>query len=51
MEIIQVIGILLAIAFIIYAAMKGFSILIVAPIAAIVVIVTKPNGFFLCLNR
>ena len=49
MEIIQVIGILLAIVFIIYAAMKGFNILIVAPIAAIVVIVTNQMDFFSAL--
>ena len=46
MEIIQVVGILLAIVLIIYAAMKGFSILIVAPIAAIVVILTNQMDFF-----
>ena len=46
MEIIQVIGILLAIGVIIYAAMKGFSILIVAPIASIIVIVTNQIDFF-----
>ncbi|KWW11013.1 cytochrome C biogenesis protein CcmE [Peribacillus simplex] len=46
MEIIQVVGILLAIAFIIYAAMKGFSILIVAPIAAVIVILTNQMDFF-----
>ena len=46
MEIIQVIGILLAIVFIIYAAMKGFNILIIAPIAAIVVILTNQMDFF-----
>ena len=46
MEIIQVVGILLAIAFIIYAAMKGFNILIVAPIASIIVIVTNQMDFF-----
>jgi H+/gluconate symporter-like permease len=46
MEIIQVIGILLAIAFIIYAAVKGFSVLIVAPIASIVVILTNQMDFF-----
>ena len=49
MEIIQVVGILLAIVLIIYAAMKGFSILIVAPIAAIVVIVTNQMDFFSAL--
>ncbi len=46
MEIIQVIGILLAIAFIIFGAVKGFNILIVAPIAAIVVILTNQMDFF-----
>jgi H+/gluconate symporter-like permease len=46
MEIIQVIGILLAIAFIVYAAVKGFSVLIVAPIASIVVILTNQMDFF-----
>ena len=49
MEIIQVIGILLAIGFIIYTAMKGFNILIVAPIAAIVVILTNQMDFFAAL--
>ncbi len=49
MEIIQVIGILLAIAFIIFAAMKGFNLLIVAPIAAILVIVTNQMDFFSAL--
>lgn len=46
MEIIQVIGILLAIVFIIYAAMKGFNIIVVAPIAAIIVILTNQMDFF-----
>jgi H+/gluconate symporter-like permease len=46
MDIIQVVGILLAIAAIIYAAMKGFNILIVAPIASIIVIVTNQMDFF-----
>ncbi|WP_409274960.1 GntP family permease [Neobacillus sp. SCS-31] len=46
MEIIQVIGILLGIVLIIYGAMKGFSILIVAPIASIIVIVTNQLDFF-----
>ncbi|MEH7414398.1 GntP family permease [Neobacillus drentensis] len=46
MEIIQVIGIFLAIAVIIIAAMKGFNILIVAPIASIIVIVTNQMDFF-----
>ncbi len=46
MEIIQVVGILLAIAMIIYTAMKGFNILIVAPIASIIVIVTNQMDFF-----
>jgi H+/gluconate symporter-like permease len=49
MEIIQVIGILIAIVLIIYAAMKGFSILIVAPIASIVVILTNQLDFFSAL--
>ncbi|WP_428910962.1 GntP family permease [Niallia sp. Krafla_26] len=46
MEIIQVIGILLAIAVIIFTAMKGFNILIVAPIASIIVILTNQMDFF-----
>src|SRR4051794_10032285 len=46
MEIIQVAGILLAIAVIIYVAMKGFNILIVAPIASIIVILTNQMNFF-----
>lgn len=46
MEIIQIAGILLAILIIIYAAMKGFNILMVAPIASIIVIVTNRMDFF-----
>ena len=46
MEIIQVVGILLAILVIIFAAMKGFNILIVAPIASIIVILTNQMDFF-----
>jgi H+/gluconate symporter-like permease len=46
MEIIQIVGILLAILVIIYAAMKGFNILMVAPIASIIVIVTNRMDFF-----
>lgn len=46
MDIIQVLGILLAIAVIIYGAMKGFNILVVAPIASIVVILTNHMAFF-----
>lgn len=46
MEIIQVAGIVLAIVVIIYAAMKGFNILIVAPIASIIVILTNQMDFF-----
>ncbi|MCM3655304.1 GntP family permease [Metabacillus litoralis] len=46
MEIIQIIGILLAIALVIYGSVKGFSILVVAPLAAIVVIVTNQIDFF-----
>ncbi|WP_285766684.1 GntP family permease [Peribacillus sp. SI8-4] len=46
MEIIQVVGIVLAIAFIIYAAMKGFSILIVAPVASVIVILTNQMDLF-----
>ncbi|MDW0116346.1 GntP family permease [Sporosarcina thermotolerans] len=46
MESIQVIGILLAIALIVFAAMKGFNILIVAPIASIIVIVTNQMDLF-----
>ena len=46
MEIIQIIGILLAIGLVIYGSVKGFSILVVAPLAAIVVIVTNQIDFF-----
>ncbi|MEH7381083.1 GntP family permease [Bacillus sp. JJ1533] len=46
MDIIQVIGILLGIIVVIYGAMKGFSILIVAPIASIIVIITNQLDFF-----
>ncbi len=46
MEIMSVVGILLAIVAIIYAAMKGFNILIVAPIASIIVILTNQMDFF-----
>lgn len=49
MDIIQVIGILLGIIVVIYGAMKGFSILIVAPIAAIIVIITNQLDFFASL--
>lgn len=49
MEIIQVIGILVAIAFIIYTAMKGFNILIVAPVASIIVILTNQMNIFASL--
>ncbi|MGX9135940.1 GntP family permease [Rummeliibacillus sp. JY-2-4R] len=46
MEIIQVVGILLAIVFIVIAAMKGLNILMVAPIASIIVILTNQMDFF-----
>ncbi|WP_075619113.1 GntP family permease [Paenisporosarcina indica] len=46
MEIIQPLGILLAIIVIIALAMKGYSILVVAPLAAIIVIVTNQMNFF-----
>ncbi|MEH7238523.1 GntP family permease [Bacillus sp. JJ1562] len=46
MEIIQVIGIVIAIILIIYGAMKGFNILVVAPIASIIVIVTNQMELF-----
>jgi H+/gluconate symporter-like permease len=46
MEIIQIIGILLAIGLVIYGSVKGFSILVVSPLAAIVVIVTNQIDFF-----
>ncbi|RDU38152.1 GntP family permease [Neobacillus piezotolerans] len=46
MEIIQVIGILLGIALIIYGAMKGYSILVVAPLASIIVILTNQLDLF-----
>ncbi len=49
MEIIQVIGIVVAIAFIIYTAMKGFNILIVAPIASIIVILSNQMDIFSAL--
>jgi H+/gluconate symporter-like permease len=49
MEIVQVIGILLGIALIIYGAMKGFSILVVAPIASIIVILTNQLDLFSAL--
>ncbi|MEH7180976.1 GntP family permease [Neobacillus vireti] len=49
MDIIQVIGILLGIIVVIYGAMKGFSILIVAPIASIIVIITNQLDFFTSL--
>ncbi len=51
MDIIQVVGILLAIVFIIYAAMKGFNILIVAPIASIIVIYRTKWTFSLYIIR
>lgn len=46
MDIIQLAGILLAIAVIIFAAMKGYNILVVAPVAAIIVILTNQMDFF-----
>ncbi|WP_156289826.1 GntP family permease [Oceanobacillus salinisoli] len=46
MEFIEVLGILLGIITIIFGAMKGYSILIVAPIASIIVIVTNQLDFF-----
>lgn len=46
MELIQPIGILLAIVVIIGLAMKGYSILVVAPISAMIVIVTNGMDFF-----
>ncbi|WP_342430008.1 GntP family permease [Neobacillus sp. FSL H8-0543] len=49
MDIIQVFGILLGIIVVIYGAMKGFSILIVAPIASIIVIITNQLDFFTSL--
>lgn len=49
MDIIQVLGILLGIIVVIYGAMKGFSILIVAPIASIIVIITNQLDFFTSL--
>jgi H+/gluconate symporter-like permease len=46
MEIIEIAGILLAIVVIIYGAMKGFNILMLAPIASIIVILTNHMDFF-----
>lgn len=43
---IETVGILLAIALIIFLAMKGFSIIIVAPIASILVILSNGMDFF-----
>ncbi|MDK6298220.1 GntP family permease [Staphylococcus caprae] len=46
METIGTIGIILGILFIIYLAMKGYSILIIGPIASIIVILTNRLPFF-----
>ncbi|RPK03079.1 GntP family permease [Priestia endophytica] len=46
MGIIQVIGILLAIVFIVHATMEDFNILVVAPIASVIVILTNHMDFF-----
>ena len=46
MDIFYSIGILIAIIFIIYMAMRGFSILIIGPIASIIVILTNQLPFF-----
>jgi len=46
MDIIETIGILISIIAIIYLAVKGYSILIVAPIASIIVILTNQMDFF-----
>ena len=41
MEVIGIIGIIIALAFFIVAAMRGLSVLISAPVAALVIIVTN----------
>lgn len=46
METIQIIGILIAIVCIIYGAMRGVSILVLAPVCTIIVIVTNQMPFF-----
>ncbi|MBM4764573.1 GntP family permease [Bacillus sp. B15-48] len=46
MEILGLIGIVVAIVLIIYLSMKGYSILFVAPLSSIVVIVTNGMDFF-----
>ncbi|WP_256323956.1 hypothetical protein [Staphylococcus sp. HMSC62A08] len=47
METIGTIGIILGILFIIYLAMKGYSILIIGPIASIIVILTNRLPFLI----
>lgn len=49
MELIEITGILIAIACIIYGAMKDVSILILAPVSAIIVIVSNRMPFFASL--
>lgn len=49
MDMLHVLGIVLAIVAIIYAAMKGFSIIIVAPMAALIVILTNQMDLFATL--
>ncbi|PMB95677.1 hypothetical protein CJ234_06490 [Staphylococcus sp. UMB0328] len=46
MEILGTLGIILGILFIIYLSMKGYSILIVGPIASIIIILTNGLPFF-----
>ncbi|WP_266204771.1 hypothetical protein [Pontibacter kalidii] len=45
-EIVQIAGVILAIVCIIYGAMKGISILILAPLCTVIVIVTNQMPFF-----
>lgn len=46
METIQIIGILIAIVCIIYGAMRGISILVLAPVCTMIVIITNQMPFF-----
>ena len=45
MEVIGVIGILVALAFFIFMAMRGYSVLIIAPLTAIIIILTNQMDF------
>lgn len=47
MEILGTLGIILGILFIIYLSMKGYSILIVGPIASIIIILTNGLPFLI----